>query len=582
MYSTPRRDASLVNGIGGSSAAEACTPGRVATSSHHAGSAGRESEARTRREARSPAAEVESQGASCADLVASAIEPASTAPGQSRPIGGVVIHGLALGAMLAAMAAPLAASGGGVEDGKPVPPRGEEVADESPAATPPRSPGAEEIAAIDRLLASDAWPRRAIAVLRLEAFPDALALPRLQAAMADRSPQVRCFSLLGLARLGRGDLSIDLSSEGDPRVVRTALRARVPLDPERVRRGAAKLLGSSRNSDRLLGVEIALASGDQAIARSAEETFLSIVMRMSRTEAGVLSPRLAAISGGEDLRRDYLWRHWARRHRGSLGLHGAWIPQDPADAAASNPIAQLEARSFLGLVEYLQELATRRVDLAIALDCTASMSRALAEAQGGVEDLMSFLGDAVAGLRVGIVAYRDRQDAFETLVHDFTDSIELARRRLWSLEADGGGDGPEAVHPALRDLYGRLSWRVPQDPSRPPAPPLQVAILIGDAPPHPGWGGPSEQLARRAAAAGVTTHVISTAPPHEEPATAAAGRFRGGPPRHFPEIAAAGGGRLVELGDRDSLVAEIAGLTLGDRFEEELRGLFRMYLSVWR
>jgi hypothetical protein len=464
-----------------------------------------------------------------------------------------------------------------------VPPRADGFVAESPESPLPQPPRAEEIAAIDLLLASEAWPRRVIAILRLESFPDALAFPRLQAAMADPSPQVRCFSLLGLARRGRGDLPIDLSSEGDPRVVRTALRARVPLDPERVRRGAARLLGSARGSDRLLGVEIALASGDPAIARTAEETFLSIVMRMSRTEAGALSPRLAAISGGEDLRRDYLWRHWARRHRGSLGLHGAWLLGEPGDAAVPNPIAQLETRSFLGLVEYLQELATRRVDLAIAIDCTASMSRALAEAQGGVEDLMSFLGDAVAGLRVGIVAYRDRRDAFETLVHDFTDSIELARRRLWALEADGGGDGPEAVYPALRDLYGRLSWRVPRDPSSPPAPPpLQVAILIGDAPPHTGWGGPSEQLARRAAAAGVVTHAISTAPPREEPATAAAGRPRGGPPRHFPEIAAAGGGRLVELGDRDSLVAEIAGLTLGDRFEEELRGLFRMYLSVWR
>lgn len=481
------------------------------------------------------------------------------------------------------MASPLAASWGGLEDGPPVPAVAVEVAAESSESPLPHAPGAEEIAAIDRLLASEAWPRRVIAILRLDAFPDALAHPRLEAAMADRSPQVRCFSVLGLARRSRGDLAIDLASESDPRVVRTALRARVPLDPERVRRGAVQLLGSSRNADRLLGVEIALASGDRAIARSAEETFISIVMRMSRSEAGALSPRLAAISGGEDLRRDYLWRHWARRNRGSLGLHGAWLLEGPADAAPPNPIAQLEARAFLGLVEYMQELATRRVDLAIALDCTASMSRALAEAQGGVEDLMSFLGDAVAGLRIGMVAYRDRRDAFETLVHDFTDSIELARRRLWSLEADGGGDGPEAVHPALRDLYGRLSWRVPRDPSLPPLPPpLQVAILIGDAPPHPGWGGPSEQLALRAAAAGVITHAISTAPPREEPAGGAAGRPRGGPPRHFPEIAAAGGGRLVELGDRDSLVAEIAGLTLGDRFEEELRGLFRIYLSVWR
>ncbi len=457
---------------------------------------------------------------------------------------------------------------------------GRAEAGESPS-PPACSP--EEAAAIERLLRAEAWPRRVIALLRLEGAADAAALPPLQRAISDPSRHVRAFAISILARRGRIDLVGELADEADPRVVRAALRARVPLDEARVRRGVSRLLDSSRNDDRLLGVEIALASGDPSLVREAEEAFLSIVLRMSRTEAGILSPRLAAISGAEDLRRDFRWRHWVRRHRGDLGLHGAWFAPAAGEAGRpeANPIARLEPRGFLGLVEYLQDLGERRVDLAIALDCTASMSRAIAEAQGGVEDLMTFLGEVAAGLRVAVVAYRDRRDAFETLVHDFTDSIGLARRHLWSLEADGGGDGPEAVHPALRDLYGRLSWSPPGTAGEAPPPPRRVAILIGDAPPHPGWGGPSEDLARRAAAAGVVTHVVSMAPPLEEPAEDER-RPRGGPPRHFPEIAAAGGGRLVELADRDSLVAEIAGLTLGDRFDEELRALFRMQLDLCR
>lgn len=450
--------------------------------------------------------------------------------------------------------------------------------EESPS--PPSLPP-EEAAAIDRLLGAEAWPRRVIALLRLEGASDGVALSPLQRAVSDPSRHVRAFAIAILARRGRIDLVGGLEDEADPRVVRMALRARVPLDAARIRRGAERLMGSSRNAERLLGVEIALASGDPTLLRDAEETFLSIVLRMSRVEAGILSPRLAAISGADDLRRDFLWRHWVRRHRGDLGLQAAWIvpPRGEGRPPDGNPIARLESRAFLGLVEYLQDLAERRVDLAIALDCTASMSRAIAEAQGGVEDLMTFLGEVAAGLRVGVVAYRDRRDAFETLVHDFTDSIDLARRHLWSLEADGGGDGPEAVHPALRDLYGSLSWMPAAASSA--ATPRRVAILIGDAPPHPGWGGPSEELARRAAAAGVVTHVVSMSPPRGEDPEGSR-RPRGGPPRHFPEIAAAGGGRLVELADRDSLVAEIAGLTLGDRFDEELRALFRMQLELCR
>ena len=79
---------------------------------------------------------------------------------------------------------------------------------------------------------------------------------------------------------------------------------------------------------------------------------------------------------------------------------------------------------------------------------------------------------------------------------------------------------------------------------------------------------------------GITTHAISAAPPLEDEEAPARGRR--GPPEHFPEIAAAGGGRLVELAEDDSLVAEIAGLTIGGRFEEALGGFFEAYLAVCR
>ena len=83
----------------------------------------------------------------------------------------------------------------------------------------------------------------------------------------------------------------------------------------------------------------------------------------------------------------------------------------------------------------------------------------LADAQGGIDDLMLFAGDVVDTLRVALVGYRDQRDEFETKVWDFTPDIALARRRLWSLTAGGGGDRPEAVYPALRLAYTRLGWR---------------------------------------------------------------------------------------------------------------------------
>jgi Mg-chelatase subunit ChlD len=188
------------------------------------------------------------------------------------------------------------------------------------------------------------------------------------------------------------------------------------------------------------------------------------------------------------------------------------------------------------------------------------MSGELAEAQGGIDDLMLFAGDVVNSMRVALVAYRDRRDRFETKAWDFTDDIDLARRRLWSLTADGGGDSPEAVYPALRTAYGRLDW-MPQH--------TKVLVLVGDGPPHVGRGLQCAQMAEWAAAEGVTTHTIQA-------------DTRG--VKHFPQIAEAGGGRCVSLSGRggDPLIIEIAGLTFGGRFEDALRDFFVAYLELCR
>ena len=447
----------------------------------------------------------------------------------------------------------------------------------------------EERAALRSLLDGETWAHRALGTMRLEAYGAEVATPLLEARLRDPAWQVRAFATAVAARLRAPiDPAATLADETNPRVVRTLLRCRNAFPPDRLARGIDTLTRSRVESDRLLAVELALASGDADLAEDAEETFVSVVLRSSAADIGSLSPRLAAISAAPDLRRDHRWRAWLRSNRGKLGLDGAFLVPPAEDAAAwsrfsPNAIASLESREFLGLVEYLRDLAERRLDLAIAIDCTASMSGELAEVQGGLDDLMLFAGDVAAGVRIGVVAYRDRRDRFETLAQDFTPSLAVARAWLWRLTAEGGGDRPEAVHPALRRLYTELSL----DPER-----TGVAILVGDAPPHPGWGSACITLAGRAAAAGVTTHVISAAEPaptesqpQDDPDAAPAPRPRRGrvgPPEHFPEIAAAGSGRLVELSDGDSLVGEIVGLTLGDRFDEAMRGFFEAYLSVCR
>ena len=412
---------------------------------------------------------------------------------------------------------------------------------------------------LDRLLGSDSWTRKALASMRLDRYRCADSRAMLDTLAADDAWQVRAFAIRALGR--RGELLPEdaFADEFDPKVIRAALRYGYTLETERVGRGVRYLARSADLHRKMLAVELGIASGDEALADLARKTVRKIILRMGRVEAGTLSPRLSAITGAPDVRRDYRWRKWLRKAGRHFPLHAA-MALPFSGSVTPGLMASLDPQQFADLEGYIDELGKRSVDLAICLDCTASMGAELADAQGGIDDLMVFAGDVVHTLRVGMVAYRDRRDEFETKGWDFTTDIDVVRSRLWSLGAAGGGDKPEAVYKALKLAYGKLSWQ--GDHTR-------ILVLIGDAPPHVGYGTACIQMAGHAGEQGLVTHTIEA--DNREV-------------KHFAQIAAAGGGRCVSLpdGGNDSLIVEIAGLTLGERFENPMREFFRAYLELCR
>lgn len=436
-------------------------------------------------------------------------------------------------------------------------PAGAQGADDTPEpAGGPTLAAAPELErqTLERLLGGGSWPRRAVAAMRLERYPCADSLEILGELRRDPAWQVRAFAARTLGRLGAWLPEDAYDAEEEPRVLRAAMRAGYSTDLERLGRGMRYLSRSNHLEDKMLAAELGAASGDEALVEMAREAVRTIVLRMERVEAGSLSPRLAAITGSADVRRDYRWRKWLRHAGRQFELIR------PRGHGSEGLLAGLSTQQFADLEVYIDDLSRRSLDLAILLDCTASMSAELADAQGGIDDLMLFGGDMVSSLRVAIIGYRDRRDDFETKGWEFTGDIELARRRLWSLMAAGGGDTPEAVYKALRLAYGTLDW----NPSR-----TGILVLVGDAPPHVGLGTQCITMAGQAAETGVITHVIEA---------------DAKPVKHFAEIAEAGRGRCVSLPqDRsDSLIVEIAGLTLGDRFQDALQEFFRTYLELCR
>jgi hypothetical protein len=78
---------------------------------------------------------------------------------------------------------------------------------------------------------------------------------------------------------------------------------------------------------------------------------------------------------------------------------------------------------------------------------------------------------------MGLVAYRDRGDAYVTRVVDLSSDLDTMYATLMDFAAEEGGDTPESVNQALGDAIERMSWS--QDSST-----YKVVFLVGDAPPH--------------------------------------------------------------------------------------------------
>jgi hypothetical protein len=119
-----------------------------------------------------------------------------------------------------------------------------------------------------------------------------------------------------------------------------------------------------------------------------------------------------------------------------------------------------------------------RVEVAFVLDTTGSMGGLIEGAKRRIWSIARRLGEGRPrpDLRIALVGYRDKGDAYVTRVYDLSADIDEVFARLSAFRAEGGGDYPEHVSAALADAVHRVSW------SRGSA--LRTIFLVGDAPPH--------------------------------------------------------------------------------------------------
>jgi Mg-chelatase subunit ChlD len=130
--------------------------------------------------------------------------------------------------------------------------------------------------------------------------------------------------------------------------------------------------------------------------------------------------------------------------------------------------------------------APTRLDLVFLVDATGSMGDEIDKLKRSLRSIAAQIARMPQAPDVcwGLVAYRDRGDAFFVRTWDFTDRLDAFQDVLDRLQAAAGGDMPEALNEGLHAAVHRMSWR--GDGA------TRMALLVADAPPHLPGEGPAE------------------------------------------------------------------------------------------
>lgn len=377
-------------------------------------------------------------------------------------------------------------------------------------------------------------PFAALALLLLGALPDQGALQREQ-----DTPQ-RPLDLAGTEAIVRAYQNADGWS----------LKAIVllSLGPDFHPTATSILLSALRDKDERLrpyAVEVLRGMDSGALEQvAAPELVGELIDETLRTKSKLLHERTLDVlrrmmpdSGATDRAE---WQRWWSLNKKTYAPP-AWVPPRPPDPSE---LGRTVAGAF---VERAFDLHDAGLDVAIVIDSTGSMQRAIDAARDAIGDVVALLANVAPKLRLGLVHYKDRGElgagGAEKLASMTKDQDEV-RDKLAHLSAVGGGDLPEAVDKGIElALDEDMKWNKEAN---------RLILVIGDAPPHPENEKALLELVKRA-------HDEPFAKPHKGPTTGAAKpstirpfitstiATSPGAVKSFAEIAKAGGGTSVQL-----------------------------------
>lgn len=120
-----------------------------------------------------------------------------------------------------------------------------------------------------------------------------------------------------------------------------------------------------------------------------------------------------------------------------------------------------------------------KIEVVFVLDTTGSMSGLINAAKEKIWSIANTMASAqnAPDIKMGLVAYRDRGDAYITQTVALSGDLDSMYAQLMDYQAEGGGDTPESVNQALYEAVNTMAWSQGQDT-------YKVVFLVGDAPAH--------------------------------------------------------------------------------------------------
>lgn len=202
----------------------------------------------------------------------------------------------------------------------------------------------------------------------------------------------------------------------------------------------------------------------------------------------------------------------------------------------------------------LQNLRRNGLDIVITFDSTGSMDGEIREVKEQISRIGAALLKLVPKARIGLCTYRDQGEEYVVRGLPLTSNLQELQQFLAGVEADGGGDAPEAVHEGLQ-------WSLQQNPFRNGA--RNVILVFGDAPPH--YEHREECL--RLAADFHRQHkgIVSTVTCR-----------RRTPLPEFTEIAEIGGGESFLTTDEREIMTQLLVLVFGSHHRSKVLEAFKL------